>query len=89
MSWSLKGGEGKGGLVGLVGRLAQVVCPPPSWCCVQGSHAVLWFGSWHLRSGSWQRGGEWERVGLGTGWMQIGVYRMDKQQGPAVYHREL
>ena len=66
MSWSLKRGEGKGGLLGLVGRLAQVVCLPASWCCVQGSHAALWFGSQHLRSGSWQRGGEWERVELGV-----------------------
>ena len=37
------------------------------------------------------RGREWERVGLGV-WdqqMQTGIYRMDKQQGPTVQHREL
>ena len=37
------------------------------------------------------RRGEWEREGLGV-WgqqMQTIMYRMDKQQGPTVQHREL
>ena len=37
------------------------------------------------------QGGWWETVGLGV-WdqqMQTGIYRMDKQQGPIVQHREL
>ena len=38
-----------------------------------------------------QGGERWERVGLGV-WdqqMETGIYRMDKQQGPTVQHREL
>ena len=37
------------------------------------------------------RGGGWGKDGLGV-WdqqMQTGIYRMDKQQGPTVQHREL
>ena len=38
-----------------------------------------------------QGGGEWGRDGLGVwGWqMQTIIFRMDKQQGPTVQHREL
>ena len=38
-----------------------------------------------------QEGGVWERDGVG-GWgqqLQTSTYRMDKQQGPTVEHREL
>ena len=37
------------------------------------------------------KGGQWERVRLGA-WCQqtqTGTHRVDKQQGPALYHREL
>ena len=43
------------------------------------------------QTGGCQGGGGWERVGWGV-WnqqMQTGVYRMDRQQGPTVQHREL
>ena len=43
------------------------------------------------QTGGCQGGGGWERVGVGV-WdqqMQAGIYRMDKQQGPTVQHREL
>ena len=38
-----------------------------------------------------QGGGGWERVvgGFGDQQMQTGIYRIDKQQGPTVQHREL
>ena len=42
-------------------------------------------------TGVCQGGGAWERGGEGV-WhqqMQTGIYRMDKQQGPTVQHREL
>ena len=38
-----------------------------------------------------QGGGGWERNGLGV-WdqqMQTGIYRMDKQQGLTIQHREI
>ena len=41
--------------------------------------------------GGCQGGSGWETDGLGV-WdqqMQTGIYRMDKQQGPTVQHREL
>ena len=43
------------------------------------------------QTGGCHGGGGWERVGVGV-WdqqMQTIIYRMDKQQGPAVEHREL
>ena len=43
------------------------------------------------QTGGCQGGGGWGRVGLGV-WdqqMQTSIYRMDKQQGPTVQHREL
>ena len=43
------------------------------------------------QTGGCQGGGGWERVALGV-WdqhMQTDIYRMDKQQGPTVQHREL
>ena len=43
------------------------------------------------QTGGCQGGGDWERVGVRV-WdqqMQTMIYRMDKQQGPTVQHREL
>ena len=43
------------------------------------------------QTGGCQGGGGWGRDGVG-GWgqqMQAFIYRMDKQQGPTVWHREL
>ena len=52
-NWFLKRDEGSGRLVALIGGVASVACPPPWWCCVQGSHAVSGFCSLRFRNGSW------------------------------------
>ena len=39
--------EGRGGSRGQARGVAYVVCPPPWWCCVQGSCAVPCFCSQH------------------------------------------
>ena len=45
---SLKHSEGGDGSVCWVGGVAEVVCPPPWWCCVQRSCAVPCFCSQHI-----------------------------------------
>ena len=43
------------------------------------------------QKGGCQGGQGWERIELGVSdqQMQTGIKRMDKQQGPTVYHRQL
>ena len=41
VSWSLKWGKGRSRSRGLAGGVTWVVCPPPCWCCVQGSFLLL------------------------------------------------